>query len=74
MQLNHSYNGCCNLNSVQSITMSVSPFPVQINVSGMLYARKPSSGLRFIFENTASMKTTHVTKIHCIVLSPIFNI
>ena len=54
--------------------MSVSTCPVLINISGILYERKPSSGLRFTFENTASMKTTYASEIPCIVLSSISNI
>ena len=47
---------------MHSITRSVISCPVLIIISCILYARMPSSGTRFIFENTASIKNTHATK------------
>ena len=66
------FDTCWNLNSVQSMIMSVSPWPVLTKMSGIFFSKIPASGLRLIQVKIVSRKTIWPTNMCWIVLSPTF--
>lgn len=69
------FDTCWNLNSVQSMIMSVSRWPVLMKMSGIFFSKIPASGLRLIYVGEDCLKenkTIQPTNMRWIVLSPTF--